>query len=134
MADGTWFDEMLHLDMLVNDLQLAILDLLVARPKIPQTESGVNAIKLAMAPSLVRSRRIGFIAPGRWNGPDIYITHDYAPLRMGDMLADGYMILSEPVDFQTQAEREARIAPPIYIPIKLAGAIHSVIVRIDVNR
>ena len=134
MSDGTWFDEMLHLDMLVNDLQLAVLDLLIARPKIPQTESGVNTIKLAMTPSLVRSRRIGFIAPGKWHGPDIYITHDYAPLQTGDMLADGYMILSEPVSSQTQAEREARIAPPVYIPIKLAGAIHSVIVRIDVNR
>ena len=134
MADGTWFDEILHLDMLVNDLQLAILDLLASRPKIPQTESGVNQIKLAMAPALQKSRRIGFIAPGRWNGPDIYITHDYAPLETGDMLADGYMILSEPVDHQTQAERDARMAPPVYIPVKLAGAIHTVIIRIDVNR
>jgi len=133
-ADGTWFDEVINLDMLVNDMQLAILDLLASRPKVPQTEDGMNDIKLAMMPSLRRSALIGFIAPGQWNGPTIWLTEDYAPLRTGDRLADGWDILSEPVDNQSQADRDARIAPPIYVPIKLAGAIHTVLVRIDVNR
>jgi len=134
MADGTWFDEVINLDMLVNDMQLAILDLLVSRPKVPQTESGMNEIKLAMTPSLRTMRTIGFIAPGVWNGPAIYVEADYAPLRTGDMLENGFLILSEPVDLQSQADRDARLAPPIYVAIKLAGAIHTVRVRIDVNR
>ena len=77
---------------------------------------------------------IGFIAPGKWNGPAIWTEPDFAPLQTGDMLEEGFLILSEPVDLQSQADRDARIAPPIYVPIKLAGAIHTVLVRIDVNR
>jgi hypothetical protein len=134
MANGTWFDEVLNLDMLVNDMQLAILDLLVSRPKIPQTEEGMNDIKLSMLPSLRNSRRIGFIAPGRWNGPNLWLTEDLLALETGDMLDKGYLVVSEPVDEQSQADRDARKAPPIYTPLKLAGAIHTVLVQIDVNR
>jgi len=134
MADRTWFDEVINLDMLVNDMQLAILDLLASRPKVPQTESGMNDIKLAATPSLHRMRMIGFIAPGKWNSASVYTEPDYAPLRTGDMLENGYLLMSEPVDYQSQADRDARIAPPIYVAIKLAGAMHSVLVRIDVNR
>ena len=31
-------------------------------------------------------------------------------------------------------ERDARKAPPIYVSLKLAGAIHHVTVQVDVNR
>jgi len=134
MSNGTWFDEVINLDMLVNDMHLAVLDLLSARPKIAQTEGGMNAIKLAIKPSLEKMRQIGFIAPGKWNGGDIWLTPDYCALETGDMMPDGYMILSEPIDLQSQADRDARKAPNIYTPIKLAGAIHTVLVRIDVNR
>ena len=134
MGDGVWFDEILNLDMLVNDLQLAILDLLTSRPKIPHTEGGVSDIKIAMRPCLRTARMTGFIAPGRWNAASIYTEPEHAPLQTGDYLENGYLILSEPVDYQSPADRENRIAPPIYIAIKLAGAIHTVRVRIDVNR
>ena len=134
MANGTWFDEVINLDMLVNDMHLAVLDLLSSRPKIAQTEGGMNAIKLAIKPSLEKMRQIGFIAPGIWNGGDIWLTPDYCALATGDALPDGYMTLSEPIDTQSQADRDARKAPNIYTPIKLAGAIHTVLVRIDVNR
>ena len=48
------------------------------------------------------------------------------PRRLG-----GY---SEPIELQAQSEREKRVAPPIQCAIKLAGAIHSVDVAINVNR
>jgi len=134
MADGTWFDEVINLDMLVNEMQKAILDHLASVPKVAQTEDGVTEIKIKMKPSLRRARIIGFIAPGVWNGPTIWLTEDYAPLQTGDRLADGWDILSEPVDDQSQADREERVSPPIYVPIKLAGAIHTVLVQINVNR
>ena len=134
MANGVWFDEVLNLDMLVNDMQLAILERLASRPKVPQTEHGVNQIKMAMEPSLRRARMIGFIAPGQWNGPGIKTQPDYWPLQTGDMLETGYLILSEPVNQQSPADRARRLAPPIYVAIKLAGAIHTVHVRVDVDR
>lgn len=134
MCDGTYFDEMINLDILVNDMQLAVLDLMKSRNKIPHTEGGMNDIKLALKPCLERMRQTGFIAPGLWNGPDIWLADDYLGLATGDMLPEGFMILSEPVSRQSQADRDARMAPPIYTPIKLAGAIHTVLVQIDVNR
>ncbi len=128
MADGTWFDEMINLDMLANNMQLSIMDLLKSTNKIPQTESGVTQIKLAIKPDLDKMVTTGFLAPGVWNGPPILT------LATGDTLPDGYIILSEAIADQSQADRDARIAPPIYTPLKLAGAIHSVVLQIDVNR
>ena len=128
MSDGTWFDEILNLDMLANNMQMSIMDLLKSRPKIPQTEAGVLSIKLAIKADLDKAVRIGFIAPGVWNGPDIL------ELSQGDSMPEGYMILSEPIAEQSQADRDARMAPPIYTPLKLAGAVHSVVLQVDVNR
>lgn len=128
MSDGTWFDEILNLDMLANNMQMSIMDLLKSRPKIPQTEAGVLSIKLVIKSDLDKAVKIGFIAPGVWNGPDIL------ELSQGDTMPEGYMILSEPISEQSQADRDARIAPPIYTPLKLAGAVHSVVLQIDVNR
>ncbi len=128
MADGTWFDEMINLDMLANNMQMSVMDLLKSRNKIPQTESGVTQIKLAIKPDLDKMVTTGFLAPGVWNGPSVLT------LETGDTLPDGYMILSEEISSQSQADRDARIAPPIYTPLKLAGAVHSVVLQIDVNR
>ena len=72
--------------------------------------------------------KIGFLASGVWNGNDVL------ELTAGDTLPNGYLIQSEPIDKQSQSDRDNRIAPPIYIALKLAGAIHSVVVQVDVNR
>ena len=128
MADGVWFDEIINIDMLVNDVELSIMDLLNTTRKVPQTEGGVLMIIASFSPALRRMVRIGFIAPGIWNAPPIL------DLNTGDALATGYLVQSEPVDEQAQSDRDQRIAPPIYIAIKLAGAIQYVTVQIDVNR
>lgn len=128
MADGTWFDEIINLDMLVNDLQLSIMDLLTSTKKVPQTEGGVNLLKAVMIDPLEKAVRTGFVAGGIWKGPEML------GLQYGDAIENGYLIMSEPVAEQSQADRDNRIAPPIYVALKLAGAIHTVVVQIDVNR
>ncbi len=128
MADGTWFDEMINLDMLSNYIQLSIMDLLSKTPKIPQTESGVASIINAFTPDLEMAVKTGFAAPGIWTAPG------FLELETGDPIEAGYLVLHEAVDSQSPADREARICPPIYIALKLAGAIHSVVVQINVNR
>lgn len=74
------------------------------------------------------ARKVGFIESGVWKANDLL------DLKYGDTLPSGYLIQSEPVDMQVQADREARKAPPIYVALKLAGAIHHVTVQVDVNR
>lgn len=128
MADGSFFDEIIYLDKFKNDCQLAIMDLLIQNAKIPQTEGGMTRIHRVLADVCESYTRIGFLASGVWNGASIL------DLEQGDTLPNGYLIQSEPIDEQAQSDRDNRIAPPIYIALKLAGAIHSVIVQVDVNR
>lgn len=128
MADGTSFDEILNLDMLQNEITLNVMDLLYTNPKVPQTESGVTAIVNQINIACDKFVNNGFIAPGKWNGARCL------ELNTGDYLATGYCVQSESIDSQSQADRDARKAPPIYVCIKLAGAIEFVIIEVNVNR
>jgi predicted heme/steroid binding protein len=128
MANGQHFDEVLGLDMLVNDILLSVMDLLTGVSKVPQTEGGTTLLVNAIAGPCNRALNRGFIAPGVWNAAPVL------SLNTGDMLSQGYLILSETIDSQPQADRDARIAPPIYVCVKLAGAIEHVVISVQVNR
>lgn len=128
LSDGTWFDEMIFLDKYQNDMQMALMDELYKNNKIAQTESDMTTLKDAVKVVCDDMNRVGFIASGVWKSTAIL------NLSYGDTLPNGYLIQSEPIDEQSQADREARKAPPIYVSLKLSGAIHHVTVQVDVNR
>ena len=128
VGDGSWFDEIIYLDKFKNDMQLGIMDLLVNANKVPQTEAGMGRIKTAIKEVCDDMNRIGFIKEGVWKGEELMA------LEYGKVLPGGYLIQSEPISEQAQAERDARNAPPIYVSLKLAGAIHHVTIQVDVNR
>lgn len=128
MLDGTWFDEMVNLDKMANDITLAYMDLLQSVRKIPQTETGVEMIRNILIPVLNRNVSIGFIAPGIWTAPGIL------NLATNEYLANGYLIQSQSLADQTRAERDNRKAPDFYIAIKLAGSMHDITISVDVNR
>lgn len=125
---GAWYDEIIQLDKLVNKIQLNVMDLLYTNPAIPQTNAGLARILATVEQACQESVKIGFIAPGQWNGSEIL------NLNTGDYLANGYLVQSESFESQSQADREARKAPFVYVALKLAGAIQSVVVQLDVNR
>lgn len=125
---GAYYDEIIQLDKLAHNIQLNVMDLIVSNPKIAQTEKGMTKILNTISNACNAAKKTGFIAPGIWTGSDIL------DLKEGDMLPNGYIIMSEPIDEQQTADREARKAPPIYVCIKLAGAIQSVLIEINVNR
>lgn len=125
---GDYTDEIIQLDNLVSEVSTAVANLLTSRPKIPQTEAGMTTIKDVIGNILVTYVTQGLIAPGVWNGPAIM------ELQPGQYLSNGFLVLSEPIDTQPISDRAARKAPPIYAIIKLAGAIHSVIIEVDVDR
>lgn len=126
--DRSSFDELINLDNFVNDCRLTVADLLYQTPKIPQTEGGVNMILEALTEPCEDLVRTGFVAPGVWKGQQVL------NLTYGMALDKGYILMAEAIDTQTQADREARICPPIYICLKTAGAIEFVVGRIYVNR
>jgi Protein of unknown function (DUF3383). len=128
MANGMHFDELINLDMLKNDIQLAVMDLLTGVSKVPQNEDGVTLLISAVTSPCDSAVSRGFITPGVWNAASIL------SLNTGDMLSKGYVVLAESIDSQSESDRSSRIAPPIYVCIKLAGAIEFVAIQINVNR
>lgn len=127
-ADGTWIDEMVNLDKLVNDMQLNIYDLLYSTPKEPQTEAGQTEIAGAINQACATSQNIGFLATGTWRRQAIL------DLNRGDVVPNGYLTQWQPVDEQSDADRDARKAQPFYVCLTLAGAIHSIVVQVNVSR
>jgi hypothetical protein len=128
MSGRAYFDEMHGLDWLSNRIQNDLFNVLYTSPKIPQTNPGVHILVTTCDASLSQGATNGLIAPGVWNAPG------FGELHQGDTLHNGWYTFANNVDTQSQADREARIAPLIQIAAKLAGAIHFVDVLINVNR
>lgn len=129
MANGYFFDEVHGLDWLSNAVQTAAYNVLYqSTTKIPQTDSGVAQICTAIDSRMRQAIRNGLIAPGVWNGPNT------GPLKNGQTLTNGYLVIPGIIAEQAQADREARKSPPIQIPCKFAGAIHFADVLITANR
>jgi len=127
-ADGTHFDELINLDVLTNNIQVAVTNGLVSSSKVPQTDPGVDMLLNYITAPLETAKDIGFIAPGVWK------TAPILTVSTGDTLPRGYVILAGTIADQSQADREARKAPPIYILAKLSGAIESIAIKVYVNR
>jgi O6-methylguanine-DNA--protein-cysteine methyltransferase len=128
MANGTHFDEVLNLDMLTNDIQTSVMNALTTSPKIPQTEDGVNILINAITKPCTDAKSRGIIAPGIWNGSPVL------GLNTGDTLSNGYLILADTIAKQSQADRDARKSPPVYVAVKMAGAIEHVVIGVVVNQ
>jgi hypothetical protein len=129
MANGYFIDEVHGTDWLQNDLQMAVYNLLYTSPtKIPQTDGGINQIVARVSERLEQAVTNGLVAPGVWNAPG------FGALNSGDTLSKGYYVFAPPIASQSQADREARKAPVLQAAIKLAGAVHSADIIVNVNR
>jgi hypothetical protein len=129
MCNGFYFDEVHGTDWLQNDLQTDVFNLLFeSDTKIPQTDAGINNIVARVSSRLEQAVTNGLIAPGVWTGPKI------GAINSGDTLAKGYYVFAAPVATQSSADRAARKAPVIQCAIKLAGAVHSANIIVNVNR
>ena len=128
-CNGTYFDELHGADWLADAIQVAIYNLLYqSQTKIPQTDEGTAQLVNAAQRVLDQAVQNGFAAPGIWNADG------FGTLQRGDRLDSGYYVYMPSVDDQDPSEREARMAPPMQIAVKLAGAIHTADVIISINR
>lgn len=129
-ANG-WFDQIYGQYWLKFALQAAGYNFLAqTSTKIPQTEVGMTGLKGAYMTILAQGVNNGFMAPGLWTGA--------APFgNSADLIrciADkGFYIYSQPVSQQSSANRVARKAPVVQIAVKLAGAIQSSQVIVQVQ-
>ncbi len=129
-ANG-WFDQIYGQFWLKFALQAAGYNFLAqTNSKIPQTEVGMTGLKGAYMTVLSQGVNNGFMAPGAWTGA--------APFgNSADLIrcvADkGWYIYSLPVADQSPTDRDDRKAPVVQIAAKLAGAIQSSQVIVQVQ-
>jgi hypothetical protein len=130
MSSGIFFDERQGSDWLQNAVQTDLFNLLYTSPsKIPQTDAGVHQMVTTVEKTMDAAVNNGFVAPGIWNS-----SLEFGLLKANQTLPKGYYVFAPPVASQSQSDREARKAPTIQAAIKLAGAVHSANVAINVNR
>lgn len=129
MADGTFVDTVTGSDWLAITVQKSVYNLLyTSTTKIPQTDQGMQLLTTAVAAVCDQGVANGLLAPGVWN------SGGFGLIKQGDFLPRGYYIYNAPVSSQNQSDRAARLAMPIQVAAKLAGAIHSASVAITVNQ
>lgn len=128
MFGGSFFDQILYRDKLKNEIQLGVADILTQVPKVPQTEQGMNLIKSKISGACDKLALIGYIAPGTWRG-----NLNVPGLTEDQVLPLGYYVASDAIADQADADFSNRKAPPIYVAINEAGAVHSVLITVNVN-
>ena len=127
--DGTPYDEAMYLDLTQKVLRQYVLDVLTdsGTRKVPQTDDGMAVILSAVTSGMEYMKRIGFCAPGVWTA------QPFETINTGDVLAMGYQVFADSFDTLSPADRAARKAPPIYVAMKLAGSVRSVVINVNVN-
>lgn len=129
MANGTFVDIVTGTDWLAIELQRTVYNLLYTSPtKIPQTNQGQQLINTACERVCSQGVTNGLLAPGVWN------SNGFGLLEAGGYLPKGFYVYSADVDAQNPADRTSRLAMPIQIAAKLAGAIHHVDIGVIVNQ
>lgn len=126
-----WFDQVYGTEWFLGALEVAGFNYLAqSSTKVPQTEAGMDGLKGAYQQVCAQAVTNGFAAPGQWNSPNTFgnQTDLYANIQQF-----GYYIYSAPIAQQAQSARAARQAPLVQIALKLAGAIQSSSVIVNVN-
>lgn len=126
---GDFIDTIIGTDWLALNIQTAVYNLLYTTPtKIPQTDAGNHQIATTIASICSMGVNNGLLAPGVWN------QSGFGSLAQGDYLPDGFYVYAPPIANQLQADRAARKSVTFQVAAKLAGAIQTVDILINVNR
>lgn len=127
-ASNVFFDQVLFLDMLASQIQYNGVNLLTSVPALPITNTGVAMMVNVVSQACTQSQNIGFIAPaGVWQGVTV------GPISYGTSLPQGFYVYSPPVSSLTQAQRAARIMPPMNVLLIEAQSGHSLSITVNVQ-
>lgn len=129
VASGRFIDEMTGTDWLAIDVMTSLYNLLYTSPtKIPQDDSGSHLMVTTIENVCSQAVLNGLVAPGVWT------SNGFGTLKSGDYLPKGFYVYAPPLSSQSAADRQARKSVPIQVAVKLAGAVHTIDVTINVNR
>lgn len=128
-ASGVFIDIVTGTDWLALEIQKEVFNLLYTSPtKIPQTDAGTHLLVTTCEAVCSQAVVNGLLAPGTWNASG------FGQLKQGDFMSKGFYVYAPQVSSQNPTDRAARLAVPIQIAAKLAGAIHHVDVAVTVNQ
>lgn len=128
-ASGDFTDIITAADWFATTTQRDIYNLLYSsNTKIPQTDDGANLIQTAIEARGAQAVINGMCAPGVWSAGG------FGKLKQNDYMQKGYYVYIAPMRTQAQADRAARRCPSIQVALKLAGAIHSADVTVNINQ
>lgn len=126
---GQFVDTIIGLDWLASFIQTNLFNVLYGSTnKIPQTDAGNAILAASIESSCSQAVNNGLLAPGVWNATG------FGQLVIGQVLAKGFYVYAPPIILQNAADRAARKSVPFQIAAKLAGAIHTADVIINVNQ
>jgi hypothetical protein len=129
VASGHYFDEIQDTDWLALAIQTAIFNLLyTSTTKIPQTDAGNHLLYNAIEGACAQAVANGTLAPGVWNA------NGFGQLKQGDFIPKGYYIYQPPTYLQSVQDRAARKSVLFQVAGKLAGAIHTSDVILNINQ
>jgi hypothetical protein len=129
VASGDFIDTIFGADWLAIDIQNSVYNLLYSNPtKIPQTDAGNHIITTGIELVCAQGVTNGLLAPGTWTQPG------FGTLNQNDYLSKGYYVYAPPISSQNPSDRAARKSVTFQVAAKLAGAIHTVDVIVNINR
>ena len=128
-ASGEFIDIITGTDWLSLDIQTSVYNLLYTTPtKVPQTDTGNHLIATTIEAVCSQGVTNGLLAPGVWN------SGGFGALNQGDYLPKGFYVYAPPIATQNPADRAARKSVVFQVAAKLAGAIQTVDIIINVNQ
>lgn len=107
---GEWADVIRFRDWLKNDMQVAVVNLFITRPKVPYTDSGIALVQNQMIASLQRGQNAGGIAEDEFDEDGNTIP--------------GYTTSVPLSSSITASEKASRKLHNCKFKARLAGAIH----------
>jgi hypothetical protein len=124
---GQYADTVIGCDWFKDSIQTAVFNLLYGTKKVPQTDAGNHQIATQIEASCSAAVNNGLLAPGVWNAGG------FGQLQQGDYLPKGYYVYAPPISQQSTGDRAARKSVPFQVAGKLAGAVQTVNVAVDIN-
>ncbi len=132
-GENQWFDQVYNDDWFANALQVEGFNFLMPISfKVPQTEEGISGLKDAYRRICEQAKTVGVIAPGTWTGA--VPAGVPQALFLQNIENVGYFVYSQPIKNQSTADRADRKAPLVQIAAKLAGAVQSSNVLVQVQQ
>jgi len=126
-----YFDNVYNLIAYIDALEVDTFNVLKgSTTKLPQTQRGMNTLVDAIEKTTQGFVNAGVFAPGTWSSPEVF--GDETTLR-NEVSTKGYYVFANRLSEQPQSDRQNRIAPPIQIAVKNAGAIHKVNLIVNFN-